>query len=66
VPDSLKKSIFEHEKVGFDNDSIKQSLANCLTYSVGKDTITATDRDRFFSYRRDRGQKRMAAAIWLT
>ena len=49
MTDSLKKSIFEHEKVGFDTDSIKQSLANCLTYSVGKDTITATDRDRFFA-----------------
>ncbi|MEO7560447.1 MAG: glycogen/starch/alpha-glucan phosphorylase, partial [Nitrosospira sp.] len=49
MTDSLQKSIFEHEKVGFDADSIKQSLSNCLTYSVGKDTITATDRDRFFA-----------------
>lgn len=47
--DSLQKTIFEHEKIGLDVDSIKQSLANCLTYSVGKDTITATDRDRFFA-----------------
>ena len=27
---------------------------------------TYTERERFFSYRRDRGQRRMAAAIWLT
>jgi len=46
---SLKKSIFEHEKVGFDADSIKHSLSNSLIYSVGKDARTATDRDRFFA-----------------
>lgn len=46
---SLKKSIFEHEKVGFDVSAIKQSLSNSLIYSVGKDTRTATDRDRFFA-----------------
>ena len=45
----LKLSIFDHEKVGFDTDSIKHSLSNGLTYSVGKDTITATNRDRFFA-----------------
>ena len=45
----LKLSIFEHEKVGFDTDSVKHSLSNGLTYSVGKDTITATNRDRFFA-----------------
>ena len=27
---------------------------------------TYTEHDRFFSYRRDRGQSRMAAAVWLT
>jgi len=27
---------------------------------------TYTDRERFFSYRRDRDARRMAAAIWLT
>lgn len=26
---------------------------------------TYTERERFFSYRRDRGQRRMAAAIWI-
>ncbi|SHL83396.1 glycogen phosphorylase [Nitrosospira sp. Nsp11] len=45
----LKLSIFDHEKVGFDTDSIKHSLSNGLTYSVGKDTITAINRDRFFA-----------------
>jgi starch phosphorylase len=49
MDDAFKNSIFEHEKVGFNTPSIKQSLSNCLTYSVGKDTITATDRDRFFA-----------------
>ncbi|HEY3077870.1 MAG TPA: peptidoglycan editing factor PgeF [Burkholderiales bacterium] len=27
---------------------------------------TYTERERYFSYRRDRGQMRMAAAVWLT
>ena len=49
MKDSLSKSIFEHERVASDTGSIKQSLANCFTYSVGKDTITGTDRDRFFA-----------------
>jgi starch phosphorylase len=43
----LKESDFTHKK--FDAESIKQSLSNCLIYSVGKDSITATDRDRFFA-----------------
>ncbi|MDQ3186352.1 MAG: glycogen/starch/alpha-glucan phosphorylase [Pseudomonadota bacterium] len=45
----LKESDFTHKKFGIDADSIKQSFSNCLIYSVGKDTITATDRDRFFA-----------------
>src|SRR6187455_1895247 len=49
MTDSLQESTFENKKMDFDVDSIKQSLSNCLTYSVGKDTITATDRDRFFA-----------------
>jgi YfiH family protein len=32
----------------------------------GGSFCTYTDRERFFSYRRDRDAKRMAAAIWLT
>src|SRR3990167_4902246 len=30
-------------------DSVKQSLANHLIFSIGKDPITATDRDWFFT-----------------
>ena len=37
------------EPVEFNAQSIKRSLANHLTYSVAKDTITATDRDWFHS-----------------
>jgi len=37
------------EPVEFNEQSIKRSLANHLTYSVAKDTITATDRDWFHS-----------------
>ncbi|MDE2117853.1 MAG: glycogen/starch/alpha-glucan phosphorylase, partial [Betaproteobacteria bacterium] len=43
------KPILAHEKIGLDAASIKQSLLDRLTYSVGKDTITATDRDWFFT-----------------
>jgi hypothetical protein len=31
----------------------------------GGSYCTYTERERFFSYRRDHGQSRMAAAIWL-
>ena len=37
------------EPVEFNAQSIKHSLANHLTYTVAKDTITATDRDWFHS-----------------
>jgi len=37
-----------------------------VRHIYGGDFCTYTDRERFFSYRRDRGQSRMAAAIWLT
>ncbi len=43
------KSFIPHKKPGIDADSIKQSLLERLTYSVGKDSITATDRDWFFT-----------------
>ena len=43
------KSFIAHEKPGVNADSIKQSLLERLTYAVGKDTITATDRDWFFT-----------------
>jgi starch phosphorylase len=49
MKDSLSEFIFEHERVASYMGSIKQFLANCLTNSVGKDTITVTDRDRFFA-----------------
>jgi copper oxidase (laccase) domain-containing protein len=32
----------------------------------GGDFCTYSDRERFFSYRRDRSAARMAAAVWLT
>ncbi len=43
------KPLLPNEKSGIDAASIKQSLINRLTYFVGKDTITATDRDWFFT-----------------
>ena len=39
----------ELDKPAFDAPSIKRSLANRLMYSIGKDPITATDRDWFYS-----------------
>jgi len=38
-----------HEAIGLDAASIKQSFVDRLTYSVAKDSITATDRDWFFT-----------------
>ncbi len=40
---------FKHDYQGLDIAAIKQSLANRLMYSVGKDPITATARDWFNS-----------------
>jgi polyphenol oxidase len=37
-----------------------------VTHIYGGGFCTFAEHERFFSYRRDRGQKRMAAAIWLT
>jgi copper oxidase (laccase) domain-containing protein len=39
--------------------------ASGVTRIYGGGFCTFTERERFFSYRRDKGQKRMAAAIWL-
>ncbi len=36
-----------HEKLGLDAPAIRQSLNNRLTYTVGKDPLTATERDWF-------------------
>jgi len=49
MPKPIKKSFLAHKKTGSDADSIRQSLADHLTYSVGKDSITATDRDWFYT-----------------
>ncbi len=38
---------FQHDSLGLDAPSIKRSLANSLTYSMGKDRRTATQRDWF-------------------
>ena len=43
------KPFFAPEKIGSDVSSIKQSFLEHLTYSAGKDSITATDRDWFFT-----------------
>ena len=44
-----EKPLLPSQKIGLDADSVKQSLLKRLTYAVGKDTITATDRDWFFT-----------------
>lgn len=41
-------------------------LAAGVRNIFGGSFCTCTDRERFFSYRRDRDARRMAAAIWLT
>ncbi|MCX7170838.1 MAG: glycogen/starch/alpha-glucan phosphorylase, partial [Proteobacteria bacterium] len=35
--------------VGLDADSLNKSLANHLTFTVGKDAVTATERDWFYA-----------------
>ncbi len=42
-----KPDHFEYQKLGIDADSVRHSLANRLTYTVGKDPSTATNRDWF-------------------
>ncbi len=49
MPRDTKKPFLTPGKIGLDAASIKQSIANHLTYTVGKDTITATNRDWFFT-----------------
>ena len=46
---SPKSMQLDLDKPAFDAQSIKRSLANRLMYSIGKDPITATDRDWFYS-----------------
>jgi len=45
--DNPQKSNFKFDKLGQDRDSLRHSLANRLIYSLGKDPITATNRDWF-------------------
>lgn len=42
-----KSVVFHYERQGCDSAALRRSLANRLTYIVGKDPITATDRDWF-------------------
>ena len=42
-----KTDHFDYQKLGIDATAIRHSLANRLTYTIGKDPATATDRDWF-------------------
>ena len=42
-------TVISHKKICTDVHSIKQALIDALTYAVGKDDLTATDRDWFNS-----------------
>ncbi|TAJ79957.1 MAG: glycogen/starch/alpha-glucan phosphorylase [Gallionellaceae bacterium] len=44
-----KKAIVHHVEKACDSGSIKNALSERLTYAVGKDSITATERDWFFT-----------------
>ena len=44
-----KKEGFDTSKRGRDRASLRHSLANRLIYSMGKDPITATHRDWFYT-----------------
>ncbi len=44
---TTKTTSFSSQPLGLDASAIKQSLANRLTFTVGKDPLTATDRDWF-------------------
>ncbi len=47
MPSQRSNRAFKYDYEGLDVASIKQSLANRMIYSVGKDNYTATDRDWF-------------------
>ncbi len=47
VTTSTKQRHFSHSRRGQDRTSLRESLSNRLIYSIGKDPITATDRDWF-------------------
>ena len=44
-----KPALLDLDKPALDAPSIKRSISNRLMYSIGKDPITATDRDWFYS-----------------
>ena len=44
-----RPDFFHYEKLGLDAQTIRHSLANRLTYTIGKDPVTATDRDWFLA-----------------
>jgi starch phosphorylase len=44
-----KKLIVRHLEKAFDATSLRNALSERLTYAVGKDSITATERDWFFT-----------------
>ena len=46
---TIKPGAFKYDYLGLDVASIKRSLANRLTYSIGKDLYTAVPRDWFHS-----------------
>ncbi|MCK7583585.1 MAG: hypothetical protein MZV65_54040 [Chromatiales bacterium] len=46
-----KQAAGAHENVDLDAASLIRSLNNRLIYSVGKDTITATERDWLLRHR---------------
>ena len=43
------KSLINHQLAGTDVASVGKSVVNRLVFSVGKDDITATTRDWFFT-----------------
>ena len=45
----LPSLFFDGQLTGVDVDSVRQSIARRLAFSVGKDTITATSRDWFYA-----------------
>ena len=49
MPKKPRGPLLEVDKPALDTQSIKRSLANRLVYSIGKDPITATERDWFYS-----------------
>ncbi len=56
--------------VGNRAENLRRAIAALENAGVrriyGGGFCTYTERERFFSYRRDRGERRMAAAVWLT